>query len=234
MSQLRIDVWSDVVCPWCYVGKRRLEKALAAFPQSDRVEVVWRSFELDPSAPREAKGDLNHAERLARKYGMSVKEAESRTEHLVSVAANDGLALRFERTRPGNTFDAHRLLHLARKRGVQNALKERLMRGYFTEGEAIGDREVLARLGADAGLDEEEARAVLATDQEAEAVRADERRAAELGIHGVPCFVFGERYALSGAQPPEQILAVLKRVLAESPPVDAVVPEGDACGPEGC
>jgi len=214
-SRVRIDVWSDVVCPWCYLGKRRFETALAAFPGRDRIDVVWRSFELDPSAPVEQPRDVSHAARLARKYGMTVREAESRTAHLVALAAAEGLTLDFEQTRPGNTFDAHRLLQMARAQDLAGALQERFMRAYFTEGEAIGSRDVQVRLAAEVGLDEEAVRAALATDQYADAVRADERLASELGIHGVPCFVVAQRYAISGAQPATEISRVLTRAFAE-------------------
>lgn len=214
-SRLRIDVWSDIVCPWCYLGKRRFESALAAFPERDRVDVVWRSFELDPSAPAELPRDVSHAARLARKYGMTVRDAESRTAHLVALAAAEGLTLNFEDTRPGNTFDAHRLLHLARGSGRAGALKERFMKAYFTEGEAIGLRDVQVRLATEVGLDEEDVRAALSTDQFADAVRGDERLASELGIHGVPCFVLAQRYAISGAQPAAEITKVLARAFAE-------------------
>src|SRR5882724_10552249 len=146
MKKLRVDVWSDIVCPWCYVGKRRLEAALARFAHRDAVEVVWHAFELDPRAPAVTEARVPHAERLARKYGMSVEQAEARTRQLVDLGAADGLDFRFDRTRPGNTFHAHRLLHLAAEEGVQDQAKERLLRAYFTEGEPIGDLEVLGRI----------------------------------------------------------------------------------------
>src|SRR5688572_13548676 len=139
MKKLRIDVWSDIVCPWCYVGKRRLEAALAQFPQRAAVEVVWRAFELDASAPAVRDEGVPYAERLARKYGTTVDQAQKMIERMIEVAAADGLDFRFDRIRPGRTFDAHRLLHLAAERGLQDALKERLLRAYMTEGAAIGD-----------------------------------------------------------------------------------------------
>jgi len=235
MKKLRVDVWSDIACPWCYVGKRRLEAALARFPHRDAVEVVWRAFELDPSAPRVRDPDVSYAARLAKKYGTQVAQAEAMIQRMTDVAAADGLDFRFDRIRPGNTFDAHRLLHLAGARGMQGALKERLLRAYMTEGEAIGDPAVLLRLAGEAGLDVDEAQGVLTTDAHAEEVREDERQAAALGISSVPFFVVGEHHAVSGAQPAEQLLTVLERVWTEAPQApDATPAEGDACGPDGC
>ncbi len=207
----RIDIWSDIACPWCYVGKRRLEAALARFERRDAVTVTWRSFELDPEAPRVQDASVSLAARLARKYGMSVAQAEGMIRSMTEVAAREGLTFRFERARPGNTFDAHRLLHFASERGLQGALKERLLRAYFTEGELVSDHATLARLAGEVGLDEAEARAALAADAFAREVRADEEEASAAGIRGVPFFVFGEKYAVSGAQPPEVLLEVLQK-----------------------
>ncbi|HVY46749.1 MAG TPA: DsbA family oxidoreductase, partial [Minicystis sp.] len=181
MQPLRIDVWSDIACPWCYVGKRRLEAALARLDPPLAVDVVWRAFELDPSAPRVRAGEGTYAERLARKYGTSAAQAEAMIRRMVDAAAADGLDFRFDRIRPGNTFDAHRVLHLARERGAQDAVKERFLRAYFTEGEPIGEPEALVRLGASAGLDADEVAAVLASDAHAAEVHADEAEARELG-----------------------------------------------------
>lgn len=234
-KKLRVDVWSDIACPWCYVGKRRLEAALASFPHADDVEVVWRAFELDPSAPRERAEQGSYAERLAKKYGSSVREAEGMITRMTDVARSDGLDFRFDAIRPGNTFDAHRVLHLAGERGVQDAVKERFLLGYMTEGAPIGDPETLVRLAGEAGLDPEEVRAALAGDAYARDVRQDEDEATELGIRGVPFFVLGGTYAVSGAQPTEVLLGALERawkdVVAAKP---QLVAEGAVCGPDGC
>jgi len=234
MSQLRIDVWSDIACPWCYVGKRHLEQALGAFPEKASVEVVWHAFELNPSAPRESEKEGPYAERLAKKYGMSSKEAQSRIDHLVGVGKADGLALDFEHIRPGNTFDAHRVVHYARQVGLQDAVKERFLRGYLTEGEAIGDPEVVLRLAVDAGLDADRVSAILASDTFAKEVRADEAEAQRLGIRGVPFFVVGGRYALSGAQPAELMGRALEQAWSELAAAPVELGEGAACGPDGC
>jgi predicted DsbA family dithiol-disulfide isomerase len=142
-AAMHVEIWSDIACPWCYVGKRRFEAALASFEHRDEVQVTWRSFELDPAAPREREGD--GATRLAEKYGTTRERALEMHRHMTDVAAADGLDFRFDLARGGNTFDAHRMLHLAAAHGVQDVLKERLMRAYLTEGELIADHAVLLR-----------------------------------------------------------------------------------------
>jgi predicted DsbA family dithiol-disulfide isomerase len=234
MKKLRIDVWSDIACPWCYVGKRRLEAALAKFPHRDEVEVVWRAFELDPSAPPERPSDVSYAARLAKKYGASVTEADGMITRMTDVAAGDGLDFHFEKIRPGNTFDAHRVLHLAGERGKQDAVKERYLLAYMTEGEPIGDPETLIRLAADAGLEAEEVRAMLASDMYAREVREDEDEARQLGIGGVPFFVLGGKLAVSGAQPAELLLRALTQAWKDVETKPAVFAEGAVCGPDGC
>jgi predicted DsbA family dithiol-disulfide isomerase len=217
---VKVEIWSDVVCPWCYIGKRRFERALASFDHRAEVDVVWRSFELDSGAPRRREGD--YTERLARKYGMSRAQAEAAQAHLTQVAAGEGLEFRFERSKPGNTFDAHRLLHLAGARGLQDAVKERLLAAYFTEGEAIGEPGTLARVVTEAGLDAVEVRAVLDSDKFTPEVRADEEEASTIGISGVPFFVVDRTFAVSGAQPSELILDVLNRSWAKAHPLVTV------------
>ena len=228
---MRIDIWSDVVCPWCYVGKRRLEAALASFPGRDQVEVHWHAFELDPGAPATREG--SYEQRLADKYGRSLEQAAEMTASMTATAAAEGLDFRFDIAKPGNTFDAHRLLHLAGQRGVQDAVKERLFRATFTEGEPISDPATLVRLAAEAGVDADEARAVLASDAFADEVRADEQQAAQLRISGVPFFVVDGRYGVSGAQPADVLRQVLDRAWAESAPLE-MVGTGDSCEGDAC
>ena len=235
MPKLRLDIWPDIACPWCYVGKRRLEAALARFPHAKAVDLVWRAFELDPSAPRVSEPHVPYAERLAKKYRTSTAQGQAMIDRMTNVAAADGLDFRFDKVRPGNTFDAHRLLHLAHERGTQDALKERLLRAYLTEGEPIGDREVLTRLAREVGLDEAEVTEVLASERYVRDVREDEALARELGISGVPFFVLGGRLGVSGAQPVEVLLQALeqawKDLEAQQPTMFA---EGAVCGPDGC
>lgn len=237
MNKLRIDIWSDIACPWCHVGKRRLETALVRFAHRDDVDVHWHAFELDPSAPRELDRTVSYAERLAKKYGSTVSQAEAQIAQMTATAAQDGLDFRFDHIRPGNTFDAHRVLHFAEARGVQDAVKERFLRAYLSEGEPIGDPETLIRLASEVGLDAEEVRALLASDAMAAEVRADEADAAALGIHGVPFFVIDRRYAISGAQTAELMLGALTQAWRKlAVPVRIVAPSAPAevCGPEGC
>lgn len=204
---MKIEIWSDVVCPWCYIGKRRMERALE--DSAEDVEVVWRSFELDPSAPTEPIDRLDEA--LAVKYGTTLEEARGMMDRMTQVAADEGLDLRFDLARRGNTFDAHRLLHFAAARDLQPAMKERLFQAYMTEGRAISDREDLARLAGEVGLDTDEVHAMLASDELAAEVRRDQALARTLGIQGVPFFVFDGRLAVSGAQPPEVFASALRQ-----------------------
>jgi len=240
---MKVEIWSDVVCPWCAIGKRRFEAALARFAHRDEVEVAWRAFELDPTATSAPDGTVpgtdDRVTALAAKFGSPVEQVREMHRHLVETAAAEGLDFRFERVVPANTAAAHQVIHLAGERGVQAAVKERLLRAYFTEGEAVGDPEVLVRLGAEAGLDADEVRTVLAEDRYLPAVRADEAEGVELGARGVPFFVVDRRYGVSGAQPAEQLLAVLERAWAERAPLTLVgaangSDEGAACGPDGC
>lgn len=209
MPELTVDVWSDVVCPWCYLGRGRLVAALAAFEHAGDVRVRWHAFELDPDAPRIS--GTSSAERLAARYGRTVEQAQGMHAEMEARAAAEGLRMDFARARDGNTFDAHRLIAWAQDQGAGDAMCERLMTAYFAEGEAIGDPDVLARLAGDAGLDAAAAAAMLDGTDWAGEVRDDERRAAELGIRGVPFFVLGDRFGLSGAQSAELLERVLRR-----------------------
>ena len=204
-----IEIWSDVVCPWCYVGKRNLEAALAEFDHADQVDVEWRSYELDPTTPKRV--ELSMDEVLARKYGMSTEQAVAANRQMTELAAKVGLEYHLDQVQIGNTFDAHRLIHLAAGSGKAGELKERLLRAYFTEGQAIGDPAVLAGLAAEVGLAPVRVSAVLDGDEFAAEVRADEARAMELGSTGVPFFVFDERLGIPGAQPPDVLLRLLNR-----------------------
>jgi predicted DsbA family dithiol-disulfide isomerase len=228
---MHVEIWSDIACPWCYIGKRRFESALAAFEHRDDVTVTWRSFELDPGAPRER--GVDGATHLAEKYGTSREQALAMHQRMTDVAAEEGLEFRFDRARGGNTFDAHRLLHLAAAHGAQDAMKERLMRAYLTEGEAIGDPGTLERLAIDAGLPADEVRELLVGDRFADEVRGDEHTAAQLGIHAVPFFVVDRAMGASGAQPPEVFAELLRRGW-EARAAIPVVAGGEACGPDGC
>lgn len=226
-----VEIWSDVACPWCYIGKRRFEAALAQFDHADDVNVTWRSFELDPSAPPEREGDS--ATSLAQKYGITVERAKEMHQRVTDAAAGEGLPFRLDIQRRGSTFDAHRMIHLAEEHGLQDEMKERLMKAYFTEGELVSDPDTLARLAAEVGLPEDEARTTVTSDRFADEVRADERTAAEIGISAVPTFVVDRALGVSGAQPPEQLLELLRQGWANRTPI-SVVAEGESCGIDGC
>jgi predicted DsbA family dithiol-disulfide isomerase len=225
-----VEIWSDIACPWCYVGKRRFEAALASYEHRDEVQVTWRSFELDPSAPREREHD--GATHLAEKYGTSREEALAMHQRMTETAARDGLEFRFDLARGGNTFDAHRLLHLAAAHGEQDTMKERIMRAYLTEGELISDHAVLERLALEVGLPQDEVRDTLATDRFAADVRDDERTAQSLGIHAVPFFVVDRAMGASGAHPPEALVELLRQARAANPPIP-VAASGDTCAVDG-
>jgi predicted DsbA family dithiol-disulfide isomerase len=207
---MKVEIWSDVVCPWCYVGKRNLEAALAEFPHADQVEIEWRSFELDPTTP--ARVELSMDEVLSRKYGMTTDEAVAANVKMTELAASVGLEYHLDRVQIGNTFDAHRLIHLANDQGRGGAMKERLLAAYFTEGRAISDHATLIELAGEVGLDPTRVTEMLSGDEYAADVRADEARAVELGSTGVPFFVVDGRFGIPGAQPPDVLLRLLNRV----------------------
>jgi len=223
---MKVDIWSDVVCPFCYIGKRRLEEALESFAHRDEVEVVWHSFQLDPSAPAIAEGRT--VEKLAAKYGMTLEQAIAAQESLAANAATVGLEFNWQQTKSGNTFDAHRLIHFAATVGKADAMKERLLRAFFTEGEQVGDRAVLVRLAGEAGLDIEQAREVLESSAHAEEVRADIAQAQAYNIRGVPFFVIDGKYGISGAQPTELFSQALNQAWTEAHPLQMVTTDGGA------
>jgi predicted DsbA family dithiol-disulfide isomerase len=232
---MRIEIWSDVVCPWCFVGKRRLEAALADFPHRDEVEVVYRSFELDPSAPR--TGGALSTGVIARKYGRTEPEMVRIQQQLMEVAAEDGLALRLLETVHANTVDAHRLLHLALAEGgpaLQGVLKEALLTAYFEQARNVADHEVMVGVAVAAGLDEARVRTVLASEEYAGAVAADVAQARAYGATGVPFFVVDGRYGVSGAQPTELFGRLLHQAWDESRPTLEMAGGGEMCGPDGC
>jgi predicted DsbA family dithiol-disulfide isomerase len=207
---MRIDVWSDLVCPWCYIGVRRLERALGELPHAPQVDIVHRSFQLNPSMPMGTTS--SRRDYLRAKYGWSPAQAARIDADMERRAAADGLEYHLTAEGlTGNTFDAHRLVHLGRDRGRQNETVDRLFRAYFTEQRSLFDQASLEALAVDAGLDADEARRVLAGRDYADAVSADVHEAHALGVSGVPFFVFDRRVGLSGAQPVETFVAALKQ-----------------------
>jgi predicted DsbA family dithiol-disulfide isomerase len=210
---MKVEIWSDVVCPWCYIGKRRFERALAAFDGRDEVEVEWRSFQLNPDQPRGAVDD--HSAYLARKLGASPEQIREMNARMTGLAAADGLDYHFDTYKVVNTIDAHRILHLARAHGLGNQAHERLLRAQLVEGELLEDPTTLARLAREIGVDEAEAVEALATGAYEDAVRLDFEEAAALGINAVPFFVFNRRYGIPGAQPAEVFLSALQQLRSE-------------------
>jgi len=206
---MKVEIWSDFACPFCYIGKRRFEAALANFADKDEVQVIYRSFELDPHAAKHSPIDVH--DMLAAKYGMSREQAIAMNERVGRQAQEVGLLFRFDSIVLTNTFDAHRLAHFAGQYGKRGDVTELLFKAYFTDSKHIGDHETLADIAAEAGLDREEAAAMLAGEQYAAEVREDEREASRLGIRGVPFFVIDRKYAVSGAQPSEVFLETLRQ-----------------------
>ncbi len=230
-----IEIWSDVVCPWCYVGKRRLETALAAFEHRDEVEVVYRSFELDPTAPHH--GHERTTGVLARKYGRTEPEMREMQQQLIGVAAEEGLDFRLFDTLHTNTIDAHRVLHLALAQGgpaLQRELKEALLAAYFVRAEDVGDHDVLRAAATTAGLDADRVGQVLGSDEYADTVQADIAQARAYGATGVPFYVVDQRFGVSGAQPAEVFGEVLAQAWAQSRPRLQMAGDGEVCGPDGC
>jgi predicted DsbA family dithiol-disulfide isomerase len=222
-----VEIYSDVVCPWCYIGKRRFERAMAQFAGHDDVEVVWRPFQLDPTAPSTA---TPVADVYAAKFG-SAERALRIIRHVTEVAATEGLSFDLFNAKRANTFDAHRVIGFAAERGMQDAVKERLLRAYFTEGRDVGDPDVLAALAAEAGLDEVEVKELLASLEGVEELRCELGRAIELGISAVPTFVFEGKWAVHGAHDAETMLSVLEQVALRSV---GTVDGADACDGETC
>jgi predicted DsbA family dithiol-disulfide isomerase len=227
---MRIEIWSDVVCPWCYIGKRRLEAALAEFPHADQVEVVWRSFQLDPSAPDTPVETV--AEHLGRKYGGGADGGRQMIDRVEAVAAEEGMIWRHHESLRVGTVDAHRLLHAAGE--LRGDLKEALLRAYFVEAANVADHETLTRIATEVGLDEVTVKEVLTSDRYADEVEADLRQAVAYGATGVPFFVIDQKYGISGAQPVDTFRQVLDRAWADAQPAIEVIGGEDACGPDGC
>jgi predicted DsbA family dithiol-disulfide isomerase len=237
---MRIEIWSDVVCPWCYIGKRRLETALDEFEHTDDVEVVWRSYQLDPGAP--AEPTETSTDMLARKYGQTPDGARQMQDQVEAVAAEEGLVYRLGETLHVNTVDAHRLIHLALEEGgteLQGRLKEALLDAYFVRARNVADHAVLREVAVATGLDAARVDEVLAGSEHTDAVWADISQAQAHGATGVPFFVVDGKYGVSGAQPAEVFGEVLERAWQESHPTvqmvgGAAADATGACGPDGC
>jgi predicted DsbA family dithiol-disulfide isomerase len=231
---MKVEIWSDVVCPFCYIGKRKFENALGQFAHRDDVQIEWKSFELTPDF-QALPGESIHAS-LAKKKGVPEAEGRRMNDHMTLIAKEVGLNYDFDNTIPANTFLAHQLIHFAAHQGKQGEMKERLFAAYYLEGQNVGEIDTLARLAAEIGLDADEARHALLASTYANEVRRDEYEAQQIQVRGVPFFVFDDKYAVSGAQPSEVFAEVLDTVWAEAHPKaqPTMLADGPACGPEGC
>ena len=214
---MKVEIWSDIVCPFCYIGKRKFEKALEGFEAKDKVEIVWRSFQLDPEM-KYVPGQSVH-EYLGERKSASAAEGKKMNDSMAAIAKEVGLEYNFDNAIINNTLDAHRLLHFAKDKGLQNELKERLFKAYYTEGKNIGDTNTLVQLATEVGLNDAEARAVLQTDAYTQEVELDQYEAQQVGARGVPFYVFNDKYAVSGAKPAELFTQVLDKVWQEEKPL---------------
>ena len=228
---MRIDVWSDILCPFCHLGRRHLELALEQFEHADEVEVQWHSFQLDRSAP--AVDDTPNVDRVAAKYGVPREQMVLQQERMAADAARVGLDFQWERLRGGNSYDAHRLVYLARALGREEEVTDRVMRAWYSEGEAIGDHETLVRLAVEAGLEEAEVRELLAGDDHGIDVRTDLALASQIGITSVPTFVLDQKYGVTGAQPVEVMLDAIRQVWELQGTEPEPVTDAGGCG-GGC
>lgn len=232
-NKMKIEVWSDVVCPFCYIGKTNFDKALVQFAEKENIEFVWKSFQLYPHV----KTDLNKTlyEHLSESKGITVEQAKGMGAHAAKMGAQSGLELNFDKSVVANSFNAHRLLHFAKENGLQLEMKNRLFEAFFTEGKNIDNTETLIALAKEIGLNVEEVKTVLESNKYADAVRADAQESQQLGVRGVPFFVFDRKYAISGAQAPEGFLETLKKSFAEwraaNPTIELKVTEGAVCEP---
>ena len=228
---MQVEIWSDVVCPFCYIGKRKFENALENFNQKDTIEIVWRSFQLDPTM-ESVPGKSIH-QYLAERKGVSVEKGKEMNDYMAGIAKEVGLEYNFDEVVINNTLNAHRLLHFAKNHGVQNELKEKLFFSYYTLGKDIGDEEVLVSIGNEVGLNSDEVRTMIQSDSYIDEVREDQYMAQQIGVQGVPFFVFNNKYAVSGAQSSEVFLQVLDKAWKEQQPVIEVTELTAACTLDG-
>ena len=232
---MNVEIWSDVMCPFCYIGKRKFENALKQFPHKEKIEVIWKSFQLDPTTVTDPS--LNTIDNLAEKKGWSKQKAQETTAHVTNIAKQVGLDFHFEKAVVANSFDAHRLSHLAKKYGKQNDLEEKLFLAYFTEGKNTADHSTLLQIGKDIGIPAQEITDVLNSDTYANEVEQDIIEAQHIGVRGVPFFVLDRKYAVSGAQESETFLEALTKAYEEHTNgiLEPIATNNSCgCGPEGC
>ena len=229
---MEVKIWSDVRCPFCYIGKKKFEKALEDFPQKDKVKITWKSFQLDPSLQTDP--DSNTVDYFVRTKGVSEAQAKQMLSGATKMAREAGIDFNLEETVLANSFKAHRLIQLAKSKGLGNEIEEALFKVHFEEVKNIDDLEVLVKAGSSIGLDAQEVRTTLESDAFAYEVKQDEMEARNIGVRGVPFFVFNDKYAVSGAQPSEAFLEVLEKAWKEfQPKTDLEITEGDSCSTDG-
>jgi len=235
--KMKVEIWSDIMCPFCYIGKRHYEEAMQQFADANNIELEWKSFQLDPSIPKPYSEGKSMYEYLAERKGFSLEQSKQMHANVVQMAAKAGLKYDFDRAVVANSWDAHRVIQLAKKQGLGDAIEERFFKAYFTEGKDMADKATLVQLGKEVGLDETRVKAVLESDEFANEVRTDIQRAQTIGVSGVPFFVFDDKYAVSGAQPSGVFLETLQKSFAEwrkdNPDIKLEVVGGPVCTPEG-
>ena len=233
---MNVEIWSDVMCPFCYIGKRKFEKALAQFPHKDKVNVIWKSFQLDPTTITDTS--LNTIDNLAQKKGWSKEQANQTINHLTGIAKQVGLDFHFEKAVVANSLDAHRLSHLAKKYGKQNELEEKLFSAYFIDGKNTADFNTLLQIATELDLDKTEVSALLKSNTYTNEVYHDIKQAQQIGVNGVPFFLLDNKYAVSGAQESDTFLGALTKAYEEhllKNNFETVTSSpSDSCGPDGC
>ncbi len=214
MNKMKVEIWSDIMCPFCYIGKRHFEEALKQFPEADKIEIEWHSFQLDPNLPKPAS-DQNVYEYLAQRKGMSVEQSKAMHQNVVQMAQAAGLNYDFDKTVVANSFDAHRLIQFAKTKNKGDEAEEVLFKAYFTEGKNMCDTNTLLQLAKDIGLDESETKTILNSNAFSAEVKKDIEIASQIGVNGVPFFVFDRKYAVSGAQPSASFVNILQKSYLE-------------------
>lgn len=232
---MKVEIWSDIMCPFCYIGKRNIETALAQFPEAKNIEIEWKSFQLDPTLPQIATD--NHEEYLAKRKGFPVEQVKGMLENVTNTAKQAGLDFHLEQSVIVNSFNAHRLIQFAKTKGLGDEVEERFFKAYFTEGKDMANVETLTTLGKEIGLDEKELQVAFTDNQYAEKVNQDIDEARVIGVTGVPFFVFDRKYAVSGAQPPQAFLQALEQSFGEwqlqNPEAKLDIVQGESCGMDG-
>jgi predicted DsbA family dithiol-disulfide isomerase len=226
---MKVEIWSDIMCPFCYIGKRNFEAALSNFPGKDEIEVEWKSFQLDPTIPKTFDKKMSAVEYLAQKKGMSLEQTQELHLNVVETAKKVGLHYDFDKAVVANSFDAHKLIQLAKSKGLGDQAEESLFKAYFTDGKDMSNQSVLVSLGIEIGMTENEIIAALQSDEFSQKVNSDLKEASEIGVTGVPFFVFDRKYAVSGAQPMETFLNALSQSLSESKGEGATCTPGGGC-----